>query len=158
MPTAAMPYLTILAAIGSGLMAGLFFAFSNSVMPALARMPVPRGVAAMNHVNAVIQNPLFFLIFFGTALVSLVLLGAALLGMAPRPGWLVAGALLYLAGNIAVTVAVNVPLNNALAAAAADPAASAQVWAVYLDRWVWWNHIRAVACTGAMVAFVVALM
>ena len=155
---AAIPYLTILAAIGSGLMAGLFFAFSNSVMPALARMPVPQGVAAMNHVNAIIQNPLFFVAFFGPALVGLVLTGAALLGLTARPGWLVAGALLHLIGNIAITVAVNVPLNNALAATAADPVASAQTWAAYLDRWVWWNHVRAIACTGAMAAFIVALI
>lgn len=80
-----IPALTFLAAIGSGLMAGLFFTYSNSVMPALARMPPAQGTAAMNHINVVIQNPLFFAAFFGAALLSLVLIAAALMGRACAP-------------------------------------------------------------------------
>ena len=48
--------LAFAAALGGGLMAGLFFAFSNSVMGALARLPAAQGVAAMNSINVVILN------------------------------------------------------------------------------------------------------
>jgi uncharacterized membrane protein len=44
------PYIlpiTVLAAVGSGLMAGLLFAFSNFVMKALTRLPPEQGMAAM---------------------------------------------------------------------------------------------------------------
>ena len=153
-----IPPVTFLALLGSGLMAGLFFAYSNSVMPALARMPGPQGIAAMTHVNVVILNPLFLTIFMGTAVLSLLLVVAALLGWAARPVWVLIGAILYLAGNIAITMGINVPMNNALAAAGAEGPNSAALWATYLDRWVFWNHVRALACTAALAAFSVAMV
>jgi uncharacterized membrane protein len=150
---------TFLAALGSGLMAGLFFAYSNSVMPSLARVPGPQGVLVMNTINAVIQNPLFLSIFMGTALLGLFLIVAAFLGWGSvRPLWVIAGALIYIVGNIIITMTINVPMNNALAALTPDSQAVAQLWATYLDRWVFWNHIRAIACTGALAAFIAALM
>lgn len=149
---------TFLAALGSGLMAGLFFTYSNSVMGGLARLPVAQGVAAMNHINVVILNPLFLTIFMGTAVLALLLAIASVVGMTPRPGWILLGAVLYIVGNIIITSTINVPMNNALAAVAADSTQAAQLWATYLDRWVFWNHVRAVACTGALAAFIAALM
>lgn len=151
--------ITFIAALGSGLMAGLFFAYSNSVMPSLSQVPVPQGVLAMNTINTVIQNPLFLSIFMGTALLALFLVLAALLGWGvARPSWVLIGAALYIVGNIIVTMVINVPMNDALAATAPDSQAAAQLWATYLDRWVFWNHVRALACTGALAAFVAALM
>src|SRR5207247_3508326 len=57
--------LTFVAALGSGLVAGIFFAFSNFVMRALAR--IPHGIAAMQSINVVVLNGWFFAVFFGTA-------------------------------------------------------------------------------------------
>ena len=59
--------LTLVAALGCGLMAGLFFAFSVSVMKALARLPSAEGIAAMQSINVAIINPVFLAAFFGTA-------------------------------------------------------------------------------------------
>ncbi len=44
--------LTFAAAIGSGLMAGLFFVFSVTVMTALGKLPAPAGIAAMQSINS----------------------------------------------------------------------------------------------------------
>ncbi len=55
------------AAIGSGLVARIFFAFSSFVMAALGRLPSDHGIAAMNAINVTVINPVFFLAFFGTA-------------------------------------------------------------------------------------------
>lgn len=71
---ALVPALAFAAAIGSGLMAGLFFVFSVCIMQALSRLPPDQGVAAMNAINVVIQNPLFLFAFMGTALLGLILL------------------------------------------------------------------------------------
>lgn len=147
----------LLALLGTGMMAGLFFAYSNSVMPALARMPGPQGMTAMNHVNVIIQNPLFLSVFMGTAVIMLFLIVVALLGWIDRPAWILTGAVLYLVGNIAVTVTINVPMNDALAAANPAGGDSAALWATFLDRWVFWNHVRALACTGALGAFAMAI-
>lgn len=150
---------TFLAAIGSGLMAGLFFAYSNSIMPSLARVPGPQGVLVMNTINAVILNPLFLSIFMGTALLGLFLILAAFLGWGSvRPLWAVLGSVAYIVGNIVITMSINVPMNNALATVTPDSQAAAQLWASHLDRWVFWNHVRAIACTTALAAFILALM
>ncbi len=148
--SAAIGPLTVVAAAGSGLMAGLFFVFSVAIMPALARIPVPAGIAAMQAINTTIVRALFVVVFIGTALV-----GAASAVLAPDPLHL-AGAACYLVGGIGVTAVVNVPMNNALDRVAPDDAEGASTWQRYLSRWTAWNHVRTVACTAAMIAFVLA--
>jgi uncharacterized membrane protein len=56
-----------LAAIGSGLMAGLLFAFSNFIMKSLLQQPPESGIRTMQAINLLIQNRTFFLLFFGTS-------------------------------------------------------------------------------------------
>jgi uncharacterized membrane protein len=109
--------LTLLAALGCGLIAGVFFAFSAFVMTALARIAPASGIAAMQSINIVVINPLFLGVFFGTALICLALAVAELaMWRPPASAWLLAGSALYLVGTILVTMRGNVPLNNALAA------------------------------------------
>jgi uncharacterized membrane protein len=136
-------------------MAGLFFAFSTAVMTALARLPAAQGLEAMNAINVVIVNPVFLTVFMGMALVALVLGAKALLGWG-QPGavWLLAGSLLYLIGIFAVTVAFNVPLNDALAAA--GPTGAAGAWSGFLADWVPWNHVRTVSGIGALLCYALA--
>lgn len=152
-----LPLLTFLAAIGAGVVGGVFFAFSNFVMPALARLPVAGGIAAMNSINITVITPTFMTALFGTGLVCLVLIAGAILGWS-QPGsfWLLAGALIYLVGNPIVTMMFNVPLNDALAAV--DPASSdgAAAWAGYLSNWVIWNHVRTVTAIAALGCFIMA--
>ncbi|GCA51326.1 DUF1772 domain-containing protein [Sinorhizobium meliloti] len=151
---ALVPALAFAAAIGSGLMAGLFFVFSVCIMQALSRLPPDQGVAAMNAINVAIQNPLFLSAFMGTALLGLILLVMAFIWGGQGSYLLAAGGLVYLVGTLAVTVAINVPLNDALAAAPAGQAA-AELWQQrYLTDWVRWNHVRTFASTGALALFV----
>ncbi len=154
---ALIPLFTLLAALGSGLMAGLFFTFSSFVMNALARLPAEQGIAAMNSINVTILNASFGLAFFGTALLSLGL-GIAGFMQWDEPGslWLVTGSLLFLVGTIAVTMVFNVPLNDALAAASPASPEGAGVWTRYLAEWVPWNHVRTLTSIGALVAFILA--
>jgi uncharacterized membrane protein len=150
--------LRLAAALGSGLMAGLFFAFSVSVMGALARIQPAEGIAAMQSINRVILNPVFFLAFFGTALVCLVIVGASLWNFsAAGAGYALAGAAVYLLGSILVTMIFNVPLNNALDATSATTSDGAAVWANYLATWVPWNHVRTVACLAASALLTIAV-
>jgi uncharacterized membrane protein len=71
--------IALVAALGCGLMAGLFFAFSVSVMRALARLPSAEGIAAMQSINVAIINPVFLAAFFGTAAACVLVIIAALL-------------------------------------------------------------------------------
>src|SRR5690349_4193238 len=104
----------VAAAITNGLMAGLLAAYSYAVMPGLAWTGDRTFVEAMRQMNAAILNG-WFGICFGGAVVFAALAAVLHLG---RPGlaWIAAGLVLYVA-VLAVTFAVNVPLNDALAAA-----------------------------------------
>ena len=155
----ALLVLTLLAALGSGLIAGVFFAFSAFVMTALDRLPPAQGIAAMQSINVAVINPWFFAAFFGTAAACAVLAIAALFRWGePGSFWLLAGSLLYLAGSLLVTMLLNVPLNDALAAAEPGNAEAAGLWTRYLVEWTAWNHVRTAASLAAAAGFILALM
>jgi uncharacterized membrane protein len=150
---------TLLTALGCGVVAGFFYAFSVCVMKSLARLPPPQGIAAMNHINVVVINPWFMGAFMGTALVCSLVAAAAWAREAPGAPWVLFAAVLYLAGTIGVTMAFNVPLNNALAKANPDTADGARLWADYLVTWTRWNHVRTIAAlaAAALLGFVLTL-
>ena len=150
--------LTLLSALGSGLIAGVFFAFSAFVMKALARLQPPPGIAAMQSINIVVINPLFMAAFLGTAVACLVLAVSSLFTWhQPGARYLLAGSLLYFAGTFLVTIVFNVPLNNALAAVDPASAEGARLWATYLGRWTAWNHVRTVAALAAAALLTIGL-
>jgi uncharacterized membrane protein len=146
--------LAVLAAVGSGLVAGLLFAFSTAVMRALQRLPPEQGMRAMQHINVVILNRTFLGIFNGTTLLSAVLAVSALFGgNGPAGLWMLAGAAAYIVGTFGVTMVVNVPLNNRLAATDASAPEAAATWASYVDKWLRWNHLRTLMGASAMLSF-----
>jgi len=150
--------LTFVSALGSGLMAGFFLAFSIVVMKALGQQPPAHGIAAMQSINVVVINPIFFAAFFGTAAACLVLAVRTFLRW-QRPGasYLLTGSLLYLIGTILVTILFNVPRNNALAAVDPTSPEGATVWANYLSSWTVWNHVRTIAASAAAASFTIGL-
>ena len=150
--------LTLLSALGCGLMAGVFFIFSNTVMSALARLQPPQGIAAMQSINRTILNPLFFVAFLGTAATS-ILLAISLLWRWQQPGavYLLAGSLLYLVGAILVTIVFNVPMNEAMETVEPESVEAANLWTRYLTNWTAWNHVRTVASFLGAVSFILAL-
>lgn len=143
--------------VGSALMAGLFFAFGTAVMSSLERMPAGQGATAMNLINVRIQNPLFLLVFCGTALVCVALAILGFVQDSPGKWWLLAGSALYLVGVIVVSFAVNIPLNDQLAAVDPHSAAGAAEWLNYLAKWNPSNNLRAITSTLAVIAFALAL-
>jgi uncharacterized membrane protein len=142
------------AATGAGLMGGLFFIFSNTIMRAFDRLPAAGAVAAMNSINRVILNPLFFLAFFGTGALCV----ALLIVRGTQPWSSVAGAAIYLVGSIGVTMVFNVPLNNKLQAVSPSATDMETQWQAYRGPWSRWNHVRTVACLLAAAAFTLSAM
>lgn len=143
----------------SGLMAGLFFAFSAAVMPGLSRMPDKGFVAAMNTINTSIRNPVFFLIFIG---ILLLLPASSYLAYKHFPvssfRMVLAATVIYFLGVFVVTAAVNIPLNNALATVDAerDPAERISIArAAFENRWNLFNGIRMFS---AILSFVLLLL
>jgi uncharacterized membrane protein len=146
----------LLGLLTSALMAGFFYAYSVSVMRGLDATDTLAAVRVMRNINALIRTPVFFFCFFGALAFPLV---AAVL--APRRRVMVlalAGALAYGVGAFLVTVAVNVPLNEALAAAAPTAENATALWRDYAPRWRLWNNVRTAASIVAFVLLTTALI
>ncbi|MFE4972441.1 DUF1772 domain-containing protein [Kitasatospora sp. NPDC056651] len=149
------------ATITMGLMAGLFFAFDVSVMPGLAAGDDHTYVTAMQHINKAIDgNGLFGLVFVGAFLATGI--ASWLLHKAGRRRaalWAAGGTALYLLALI-VTMGVNIPLNNELAAAgdASQIHDLAAVRAKFADTWVPVNMLRTALCTGGLLALARSLV
>jgi uncharacterized membrane protein len=131
----------------TGISAGVFFTYQNSVLPGLRTLDDRAFAKAMNSMNRAILNPAFMLFFIGS---MVALAAAAIVGFvtgAILPGWLfAAAAVVYQVGVIFVTGGVNVPLNNALAKDSDRRA--------FEPRWVRWNSVRTLS---AIVAFALAI-
>jgi uncharacterized membrane protein len=120
----------------SGLLAGVFFAYAVSVMPALRSMDDQTFVTVMNRINVVIVNPLFLLVFLGAPALAVVLLAW------DRSPWAIAAAVLAVV-TLLVTIVFNIPLNNALAAGGDREA--------FETPWVLWNVVRTLTGTAGFV-------
>lgn len=142
----------VAALLATALQAGLYYAFAVSVMPGLRQAGGRTFIDAMQQINVAILNPWFFLTFLGAPLltVAAVLLHLSGTARAALP-WIAAAAVLCVVG-VLVTGVVNVPLNDALAAAGppdriADPA---RTLARFEASWVRWNVVRALVFTSAL--------
>ena len=145
-------------AIGCGLMAGVYFAFSTFVMTGFARISPAAAIAAMNSINIVIVRSLFMPLFMATSLTAAVLAVFALVRWTePAALPMLLGGLIYVVGMFAVTAVFNVPLNDGLAGM--DPATPAGLaaWKSYLRDWTLWNHVRTVASTLSAILFTAAI-
>ncbi|MDT0327446.1 anthrone oxygenase family protein [Nocardiopsis lambiniae] len=140
------------AALAMGLISGFFYAYACSVMVGLARVDDHTFIDTMQWINATVRNRWFAPAFFG----ALVLTALAVLLHLPRGRrrvlpWAVAALALY-ATAFGITMGVNVPLNEELAAAG-DPALigdPAAVRAAFEAPWAAWNTTRTVASTAAL--------
>ena len=153
-----MRVLIIATAVGCAAMGGVFFAFSTFVMAALHRLPPAQGIAAMQSMNITAVTPMFMTALFGAAAACLgVAVTAVIDWRTNESAFLIAGTLSYLIGAIIVTIAVNVPLNNALAAADPSSAAAGPLWTHYVRTWTSWNHVRTVGSLVAAALLIAAI-
>ena len=143
------------ATLTMGLVTGAFALYAHAIMPGLKTTDDRTFVAAFQAVDRAIINPWFMLTGF---LGALLFTGAATLlhvGHDPLP-WIVVALAAYIV-VFAITLAVNVPLNDALkAAGSADPAAAREAFDE--ARWATWNLVRVVLSVGAFVALCWALV
>ena len=149
--------LTIIGAVGSGLIAGVFFAFSTFVMSGLRKAPAPAGIAAMQSMNREAPTPAFMLAWFGATGICIVLGIVAITKWGSTAATLaVIAAILSLVPAI-VTGAYHQPRN--LAFEHIDPTApgSVEAWRSYLAGWVPWNHVRTVSSAAAAVLLTISV-
>lgn len=130
-------------------MAGLFYAWSISVMPGLKKLPDREFILAMQSMNRAIQNPIFFICFFG----SIFFLATSCFlqyqyPLGPSYYLLLTATALYLVGVLGITVFGNIPLNNMLDAFEVNGAsleAMLKLRTIFEGKWNYLNNIRSVA-------------
>jgi uncharacterized membrane protein len=154
------PYfvLIVLGVVGTGLVAGVFCAFSTFVMRGLASLPAAQGVAAMNAINVTAVLPAFMLVFVGSAMLCAVIAVVTFV-LWPDEGTveLLLGSALYLFGSFGVTMIANVPRNDALLELDPGTSEAAAYWPTYVREWTAWNHVRMIASAAAAVSYALAL-
>lgn len=157
-----LPLVTLITLLCTGLSAGIFFAWTFSVVPGLSRIPDETYLKAMQSINRYIQNPWFFIAFIGP--VVLIPLTAYLCyreGRSAESAWIAAAAVIYLVGVFGVTAASNVPMNNKLAnvelSEKTSPALQ-EVRAEYEKPWNRSNSIRTFACIVAFALIIFAFI
>ncbi|MEO3823893.1 anthrone oxygenase family protein [Actinomadura sp. B10D3] len=136
-------------------MAGTFFGFTTGVMPGLNAAKPQSAIDAMQGIDQKIQNPLFVAMFTLVPVVAVVA-GVLLLTMDRKPAALLffVAAAVYFLGAFVPTVAVHIPMNNALDAVEipADTAEAAKIWSDHSGRWTAWNTARAVFSWASVLA------
>ena len=151
--------LLLFSALSVGLMAGVYFTFSVFVMRSLDALEMPAGMIAMQSINRIIQRSLFLPLFFVSSLTCLALVVLGVMRWGEPGAWQMAtGGALYVIGMLVVTVAGNVPLNNALDAVDANSAEAEAMWRRYMQRWLPWNHVRSISCAISMGLLISAIV
>lgn len=134
--------------VAYALVGGVFLAFSDFIMRAFSKTGGDGGIDAMQVLNKEVFRWVFMTLFLGLAPVSLGIAVYSVINLTGAASVLIglAGAV-YLVGCFGVTIAFNVPMNEALAKMDLGTAATRAYWTgTYLPRWTRWNTVRTVAC------------
>jgi uncharacterized membrane protein len=149
--------LTVASLVGSGIVGGVFFAFSTFVMRGLEDLRSAEGIRAMQAIN--VHAPSTGL---GAAMTVTLLLAIAMivLALADRSAggavWRLGGGIAYVA-SFAVTPAFNIPRNDALDRLDPESAGAAAQWATYVHEWTIGNHVRGGLAILACAALAISL-
>lgn len=140
----------IVALVGNSLLAGLFYAFACAIWPGFRQLPDIQFIIVFRQINASILNAWFLPVFVLTPLVSIAAVFTAFVDS--NASWpLVAGTVCSVV-SLLITAAVNVPLNNLLAARVIDtPMQQRRARREFEAPWNRWNVMRALANTAAVV-------
>ncbi|MEM6407565.1 MAG: anthrone oxygenase family protein [Pseudomonadota bacterium] len=143
--------------IAYALVSGVFLAFSDFVMRALAHTGGSGGVSTMQAINREVFRWVFMTLFIGMAPISLAIsvYGGIVIGPGPGTLFMLAG-LIYFIGCFGVTLCFNVPLNETLAGMDASAQTARDYWSsTYLPRWTFWNTVRTAssAVSAALLLF-----
>jgi uncharacterized membrane protein len=149
----------VISILFGGAIFGFFYAWVCSTMWGLDQVDPRVAIAAMQGMNASVRNAVFAPAFFGTPLVLAVTALLARRARSRRAAVLfLAAALVYAVGGLALTMAVNVPMNEALATQ--EPATleqAARIWTDYSERWQLWNQVRTVLSGAGLLLAAIGL-
>jgi uncharacterized membrane protein len=149
----------ILSIFFSGLIAGLFYAWSISVTPGLAKISNESYLQSFQSMNRAILNPVFFIAFFGLVLLLPILCYLTFQSSGSQQFWFVlAATLFYMIGVMAVTVFGNVPLNNSLEVLQIGSMTPEQMNTFRLGFESKWNNLNTLRTVTSSITFMLLLI
>lgn len=149
--------LLITTTVLTAVLAGVFFGYAVSVIGALARLGDREYVRAMQQINIVIQNGLFFLTFMGPVLLLPIVTYMARDAANPLQFYLLlAASIIYIGGSFILTIVGNVPYNERLARVNADTTEVSAARMRYEKPWNTMHVARTLASVIAATLLIVA--
>ncbi len=154
-------FCALLAIVSTGILAGIFFTWTNAVTPGIGKLDALSYLSALKSMNKSILNPMFLFVFF-LPLITIPLTAFFTYDSAGAFEWSIIclSALLYATGCVGVTISGNVPLNELLENSdLVNNSAQqlAQLRASIEGKWNLFNLIRTIASAGSFSLLVIAL-
>jgi uncharacterized membrane protein len=157
-----LKYETIILALAillTGLMAGIFFTWSNAVKPGIGKLSDIEYLRALQSMNRVILNNAFKIIFLG-AIIVVALVPVFYFNLYPKNiFWLFVFTLvIYWIGVFGVTVSGNIPLNEILDKTNLESITSEEIKTLRKSIEVKWNNFNLIRCISSAITFLILIV
>lgn len=148
-----------LAILLTGLMAGIFFTWSNAVKPGIGKLSDIEYLRALQSMNRVILNNAFKIIFLG-AIIAVALVPVFYFNLYPKNiFWLFVFTLvIYWIGVFGVTVSGNIPLNEILDKTNLESITSEEIKTLRKSIEVKWNNFNLIRCISSAITFLILIV
>ena len=143
----------------TGLMAGIFFTWSNAVKPGIGKLGDIEYLRALQSMNRVILNNAFRIIFLG-AIIAVALVPVFYFNLYPKNiFWLFVFTLvIYWIGVFGVTVSGNIPLNEILDKTNLESITSEEIKTLRKSIEVKWNNFNIIRCISSAITFLILII
>jgi uncharacterized membrane protein len=143
----------------TGLMAGIFFTWSNAVKPGLGKLSDIEYLRALQSMNRVILNNAFKLIFLG-AIITVALLPVFYFNLYPKNiFWLfILTLIIYWVGVFGVTISGNIPLNEILDKTNLESISLEEIKALRTRIEVKWNNFNFIRSISSAITFLLLIL
>ncbi len=143
----------------TGLMAGIFFTWSNAVKPGLGKLSDIEYLRALQSMNRVILNNAFKLIFLG-AIITVALVPVFYFNLYPKNiFWLfILTLIIYWVGVFGVTISGNIPLNEILDKTNLESISQEEIKALRTRIEVKWNNFNFIRSISSAITFLLLIL
>ena len=148
-----------LAILLTGLMAGIFFTWSNAVKPGIGKLSDIEYLRALQSMNRVILNNAFRIIFLG-AIIAVALVPVFYFNLYPKNiFWLFVFTLvIYWVGVFGVTVSGNIPLNEILDKTNLESITLEEIKTLRKSIELKWNNYNLIRCISSGITFILLIV
>lgn len=149
----------LMTVLTTGFMTGIFFTWTNAVMPGIGKLSNLEFLKALQSMNRVILNPLFYISFIAPmVLFAMSLFFNYTLSSNSIFRLLFAAAIIYILGVFFITVLGNIPLNNLLDQSQLEMLNLEELQSLRTQIEVPWNQFNLIRTLSSFSSFVFLLI